>query len=167
MLHTIRRWATPILLAGAVSASFAFVACGDDDDDDAAPTTAHTNTTAAGSSTTAPTTALTTAPTTAPTAAPTTAPTTAPTQAAQAPSVRIADNSFQPGTLTVAPGTKVTWTWSGGNPHSVVGTFNGAAVSSPVMTGSGSFEFTFAAAGTFNYACGIHGDSMPGTVAVR
>ncbi|MGK2964472.1 MAG: cupredoxin domain-containing protein [Tepidiformaceae bacterium] len=160
MLRTIRRWATPIALLTALSASFAFVACsGDDDDDDDAPTAAATNTSAAGAPTTAPTRAATTATTTAPTVAPTTG--------AAALSVRVADNSFQPGTLTVPVGSKVTWTWSGGNPHSVVGTFNGAAVTSPTLTGSGTYEFTFAAAGTFQYTCGIHGDSMPGTVVVQ
>jgi plastocyanin len=87
--------------------------------------------------------------------------------AAAGSTVSIKDNSFDPGTLTVPPGTTVTWDWSGArNPHSVVGQF-GSAVDSGTKTGSGQFTFTFPSAGTFAYQCGIHGASMTGRVVVQ
>ena len=81
--------------------------------------------------------------------------------------VSIADNTFTPGTLTVAKGTTVTWQWGGKNSHSVVGTFDGQNVQSPTNTGSGTFSFTFNTPGTYNYHCGVHGTAMPGTIVVQ
>ncbi len=81
--------------------------------------------------------------------------------------VSISDNQFSPASLTVAKGAKVTWNWSGQNPHSVVGTFDGQNVQSPTNTGSGTFSFTFNTPGTYNYQCGVHGTAMPGTIIVQ
>ncbi len=86
---------------------------------------------------------------------------------ATAAAVTISDNRYTPATLTVAAGTKVTWTWSGNNPHSVTGKFNGQDVLSPTRQGSGSFDFTFDKAGTFAYQCGIHGAAMTATIVVQ
>ena len=82
-------------------------------------------------------------------------------------SIQVADNSFAPANLTVPKGTKVTWDWAGTNPHSVVGTWAGSAVQSAQQRGSGTFAFTFEAAGTFNYQCGVHGAAMAGKVTVK
>jgi plastocyanin len=81
--------------------------------------------------------------------------------------VQIGDNFFQPGTVTVKVGEKVTWSWSGAAPHSVLGTFDGKEVKSETKTGTGTFEFTFTKAGTFDYACGIHGPLMPGKIVIQ
>jgi plastocyanin len=81
--------------------------------------------------------------------------------------VSVADNTFSPGTLTVAKGTTVTWQWSGAAPHAVAGKFEGQDVKSPTLTGSGTFTFTFNTPGTYTYQCAIHGASMPGTIIVQ
>ncbi len=81
--------------------------------------------------------------------------------------VSISDNQFTPASLTVTRGSKVTWNWSGANPHSVVGTFDGQNVQSPTNTGSGTFTFTFSTPGTYKYQCGVHGAAMPGTIIVQ
>lgn len=132
------------------------VACGDDDDGDD-PTTAAT--TAAGSPAARTTTAAV-QPTT------TTAQPTATTAQSGAVTIRVEDNAFAPESRTVPVGTEVTWQWAGSNPHSVVGTFAGAAVSSPTQN-SGTFKFTFTSAGTFAYQCGVHGQTMSGTIVVQ
>lgn len=101
---------------------------------------------------------------------PTTGPqaTTAAPAAASAPgAIKIGDNFFQPATVTVKAGDKVTWTWGGGAPHAVVGKFDGKDVKSDTKTGSGTFEFTFTKAGTFDYQCGVHGPSMPGKITIQ
>ena len=88
--------------------------------------------------------------------------------AAQAATVAIADNSFTPARVTIATGGTVIWEWSGEFPHSVVGEFAGEPVESETLTGTGSsFSFTFEEAGTFSYQCGVHGDSMAGTVVIE
>lgn len=141
------------LLAGTALFSLAAAACGGNDG--STPSTA---------SSTGPT--LATAAPSASAGAAATA--TASSSTASAPTIRVADNSFSPATVTVAPGTTVTWDWIGTNaPHSVVGSFNGVQVKSETLTGNGQFSFTFSSAGTFEYVCGVHGASMPGRVVVR
>ena len=81
--------------------------------------------------------------------------------------VDIVDNAFTPGTLHIHAGATVTWTWKGQKTHSVVGTFDGQDYNSGDHTGAGfSATYTFAKAGTYQYVCGFHGGSMPGTVVV-
>jgi len=89
--------------------------------------------------------------------------------------VTVANNSFTPGDLTVKAGTSVTWNWStcsGGDgygngetcvAHSVV--FDDGTSSSVQSTGS--FTHQFAAAGTYNYHCSVHGAGMSGKVVVQ
>ena len=89
--------------------------------------------------------------------------------------VTVGNNVFSPAALTVAPGTRVTWTWNscvGGDgygvgqtctPHSV--TFDDTAGSS--TQGDGSYSRLFATAGTFNYHCAVHGAAMSGKVVVQ
>ena len=79
-------------------------------------------------------------------------------------SVRVNDNSFTPAATTVPRGTTVTWTWAGSNPHNV--TF-GTGTENSATQSSGTFARTFAAAGTYDYRCTVHGASMSGTVTVQ
>jgi len=81
--------------------------------------------------------------------------------------IQVGDNAFAPSNLTVPAGTKVTWAWEGKNPHSVVGSWQGAAVQSQQFSRTGSFEFSFDTAGTFAYECGVHGAAMAGKVTVK
>ena len=90
--------------------------------------------------------------------------------------VNLADQAFNPGTVTVPAGTTVTWQWPsscsdgyGGYytcpTHSVVFD-DGSNISSPTQS-SGTFTRTFSAAGTYKYHCAIHGTGMSGTVVVQ
>lgn len=68
--------------------------------------------------------------------------------------VLIQGNSFNPDTLTVKVGQKVTWTNNDSYAHTVTsdnGTFN-----SGNLAAGQSFSFTFDKVGTFSYHCSIH-----------
>ncbi len=79
--------------------------------------------------------------------------------------------AFNPKTINVRVGTKVTWTnnETSNVPHTVtsgsVGAPSGMFDSGTVNQG-GNYQFTFNTAGTFNYYCRIHGAAMTGTVTV-
>ena len=96
---------------------------------------------------------------------------TSPTSAGGLPSnlttVTVSDNSFSPANLQVPVGTNITWAWSGSNPHSVTGTFDGQEVNSPTLTGTGTFLQAFQKAGVFEYQCGVHGAAMAGKVTMQ
>ena len=90
--------------------------------------------------------------------------------------VNLADQAFNPATVTVPAGTTVTWQWPstcsdgyGGYytcpTHSVVFD-DGSNIQSPTQS-SGTFTRTFSSAGTFKYHCAIHGSGMSGTVVVQ
>jgi plastocyanin len=79
--------------------------------------------------------------------------------------ITIDNFTFTPGTITVAPGTRVVWLNRDDIPHLVVGKDNPGMKSEPLDTGN-SFAFTFAQPGTYHYFCGIH-PTMQGTVVVR
>lgn len=76
--------------------------------------------------------------------------------------VNVQDNQFVAATVRVRSGGTIRWTWQGSNPHNV--TFAGGPASSTQT--EGSFERTFATAGSFSYLCTVHGQSMSGTVTV-
>lgn len=82
--------------------------------------------------------------------------------------VRVADNFFEPATVTVtrANGTaQVVWNWSGGNQHNV--TFDVGPPHSATQI-SGSFSRDFSDPGSFTYICTVHGRAvMSGTVNVE
>ena len=87
-------------------------------------------------------------------------------EAATAPkgaTVKIANFEFGPTTITVPVGASVTWTNTDDDAHSVVAD-NKAFRSAPLDTGD-SYTFTFAAAGTYGYHCGLH-PQMVGKVVV-
>lgn len=77
--------------------------------------------------------------------------------------IDVNDNSYSPSATTVATGTTVTWTWKGVNRHSV--TFDDGATSATQT--SGTYQRTFASAGTYRYHCLVHGNAMSGSVKVQ
>jgi glucose/arabinose dehydrogenase len=77
--------------------------------------------------------------------------------------IEITNFSFQPGSITVSPGTVVTWVNNDPMEHTVTssdGTFN-----SGNMATGGRFNFTFTKQGKYQYQCLIH-PSMVGIVVV-
>jgi len=82
-----------------------------------------------------------------------------------AAAVEIGNFTFKTPTLTVKPGTTVTWTNGDDIPHTVVAkdlhTFR-----SKVLDTGDKFSFTFAKAGSFGYFCSLH-PHMTGTIIVK
>ena len=68
--------------------------------------------------------------------------------------VKIDNFSFTPQTLTVHPGTTVTWVNKDDVPHTVMSTDK--KFKSRVMDTDEKFSFTFTAPGTYNYFCSVH-----------
>lgn len=100
-------------------------------------------------------------PATAPAAAPSTSASATGTAAASA--VAIQNFAFAPKTLTVAPGTKVTWTNNDSTPHNVISTVSISLNSATTSTFASSnlnqgqtFSFTFTKKGVYFYECSIH-----------
>jgi len=90
-------------------------------------------------------------------------PTTAATGAAASSGVVILNFAFTPKTLTVSPGTTVTWTNNDSTPHNVISTaslsLNSATTSvfaSGTLSQGQTFSFTFAKKGIYFYECSIH-----------
>lgn len=79
--------------------------------------------------------------------------------------VDIKNFSFNPSTLTVKTGTKVTWTNNDGAPHTIVSDSNNL-FSSPTLFSGQSFSFIFTNSGGTNYHCGIH-PTMKGKIIVQ
>ncbi len=77
--------------------------------------------------------------------------------------VDIMNFRFAPRTLTIAVGTKVTWTNRDDVPHTIVSVDK--KFSSPVLDTDESFSQTFTNPGTFDYYCSMH-PQMTGTILV-
>jgi plastocyanin len=77
--------------------------------------------------------------------------------------VEMKDLAFNPASLTVPTGSKVTWTNNDTTAHTV--TFDDASADSGALEPLSTFDHTFATAGTFAYHCNIH-SFMHGTVSV-
>jgi len=89
------------------------------------------------------------------------------TKAAPAPAaaaIEIGNFTFKAPSLTVKPGTTVTWTNGDDIPHTVVS--KDGVFKSKVLDSGDKFSFTFARAGQFGYYCSIH-PHMTGTVIVK
>ena len=86
--------------------------------------------------------------------------------AAPAGTVTIDNFAFGPATLTVAPGTKVTWDNKDEEPHTVMSADGGMTFKSPALDTDEKFSFTFNKAGTYKYFCSIH-PHMVGTIVVK
>jgi len=92
------------------------------------------------------------------------APSPAPAPAASGNAVSISNFAFSPASITVPAGTKVTWTNNDSAPHTV--TSNTDAFESGSLSRGGTFSFTFAQKGTYEYHCSPH-PSMNGKVIVE
>lgn len=79
-------------------------------------------------------------------------------------SVSIANFAFSASTLTVASGTKVTWTNNDATTHTV--TADDGSFDSGNIAPGGTFSHTFTTAGTFPYHCKIH-STMTAKVVVN
>jgi plastocyanin len=77
--------------------------------------------------------------------------------------VKIDNFKFGPRTLTVATGTKVTWTNNDVVAHSV--NFSSGKINSKTLDQHGKFSHTFSTPGTYKYICAIH-PFMHGTIVV-
>jgi plastocyanin len=87
-------------------------------------------------------------------------------RAADAPATIVLAKEFMfaPASLTVTPGSTVTWTNSDDEPHTVVsesGLFRSGALDT-----NESFSYRFDKPGTYRYACSIH-PRMVGTIVVQ
>ena len=78
--------------------------------------------------------------------------------------VKIDNFSFGPQTLTVAPGTTVTWTNNDDVPHTVVS--DDKAFKSKALDTDDKFSYTFDKPGTYNYFCSVH-PKMTAKVVVK
>ncbi len=76
-------------------------------------------------------------------------------------SVRLADRTFSPGSVTIAAGGTVTWRNNDDRAH----TATGDAFDSGVMATGATYRKTFPSTGTFSFLCIIHPE-MTGTVTV-
>ena len=101
-----------------------------------------------------------------PTAAP---PSAAPASAAggggggTASAVTIQNFAFNPPTISVKVGAKVTWTNQDSTGYTV--TFDTGSDTSDTLANAATYDHTFATAGSFTYHCKIH-PTMKGTVTV-
>src|SRR3712207_1368977 len=77
--------------------------------------------------------------------------------------VYIRDFYFSPGSITVAPGTTVTWVNQGQAPHTA--THTGGAFDSGTLQPGQSYSYTFNQPGNYSYYCQIH-PNMTGAVVV-
>ena len=78
--------------------------------------------------------------------------------------VEITKFAFAPKEITIAPGTRITWTNRDEAPHTV--TSNDKSFASKGMDTDDKFEHTFAGEGDFGYICTVH-PFMTGVVHVR
>jgi plastocyanin len=93
------------------------------------------------------------------------APTVVPALAQNAGAVSIDNFTFNPPTLRVKAGTKVTWTNKDDIPHGIASSANTFARSQALDTNE-SFSFTFAKPGTYQYFCYLH-PHMVGSIVVE
>src|SRR5579884_471791 len=77
--------------------------------------------------------------------------------------VTIANFAFAPGSITVAPGTTVTWTNTDSVAHTV--TADDKSWGSGSLSKNATYSFSFTQPGTYTYHCSIHPD-MTGTIIV-
>jgi plastocyanin len=87
-----------------------------------------------------------------------------PHAATSAKAVKIINFAFQPKTITIAKGTKVTWTNGGSVIHTT--TSNTGLWDSGALAPGTAFAHVFKKAGTFKYRCTIHPTLMHGKILV-
>jgi len=86
------------------------------------------------------------------------------TAAATPTVVEIHNMKFNPPTLSIAAGTKVTWVNEDSSPHTV--TDKGKVFRSAGLDTKDSFSYTFESPGEFTYFCTIH-PMMVGKIVVK
>ena len=86
------------------------------------------------------------------------------TPAGETVTVRIDGMRFDPESITVKPGTTVTWVHGSQMPHTISGNADG--MRSGTLYNGQQYSHTFNAEGSYNYFCGLH-PSMTGTVVVE
>ncbi|WP_273732737.1 cupredoxin domain-containing protein [Mycolicibacterium septicum] len=91
------------------------------------------------------------------------APASTPVAPVAGTAVSIDNFAFAPAMLTVHRGDTVTWTNHDEEPHTVAA--EDGSFRSPGMDTNGTFSFTFANPGSYDYVCSIH-PVMHGTVVV-
>jgi plastocyanin len=79
--------------------------------------------------------------------------------------VSMKDIKFNPGTVTIKPGGKVTWTNDDSVGHDVTGDDFKSGDPGAIEGGS-TYSHTFQKAGTYDYVCSVH-PGMKGTVKVK
>src|SRR5215208_2484530 len=79
-------------------------------------------------------------------------------------SVDIGDNFFDPPDVAVEPGSTITWTNKGDEPHTV--TADDGSFDSERLNPGDSYTVAFGGQGTVTYHCEIHPDEMRGNVTV-
>jgi plastocyanin len=99
-----------------------------------------------------------------PAVSPTTASSSGPAAVVATNSVTIKNFAFNPSTIRVRPGAKVTWVNHDEDAHTVTFQSNLKVASNPLQ-GNQSYSYTFGAPGTYPYICSIH-PFMHGTVIV-
>lgn len=97
-----------------------------------------------------------------PTQTPTPPPT--PTPAPPVVNIQISNFKFDPGTVTIKAGTKVTWTQQDSVTHTVES--DTGLFISPDLSKGDTYSFTFTTPGTYTYHCSIH-PGMTGTIIVN
>lgn len=85
--------------------------------------------------------------------------------AASAGVVSIDNFTFTPQTVTVKPGTTITWTNKDDIPHGIASD-NNVFPRSKALDTDDSFSFTFTTPGTYKYFCYVH-PHMTGTIVVE
>ncbi|HLE47148.1 MAG TPA: plastocyanin/azurin family copper-binding protein [Candidatus Thermoplasmatota archaeon] len=80
----------------------------------------------------------------------------APPAADTGQAVAMKDIQFAPASLTVAKGTKVTWTNKDVTVHTVTSDETGGPLQSGNVAAGGKYSYTFSVAGTFKYHCTPH-----------
>jgi plastocyanin len=83
--------------------------------------------------------------------------------AAPSATVKIDNFTFMPQTLTVSPGTRVTWVNRDDSPHTATSTQK--VFASKALDTDDEFSFTFTKPGTYAYFCAIH-PHMTGRIIV-
>ena len=78
--------------------------------------------------------------------------------------VSIANFTFTPAEITIAPGESVTWTNDDGAPHGLV--YEDGAKGTDLLLPGASFSRQFDRPGTYDYSCAVH-PYMTGRVVVR
>jgi plastocyanin len=91
---------------------------------------------------------------------------TGPVARAAEAQVMIDNFSFSPAELTVAKGTRVTWTNRDDIPHTVTSRDDPRVLKSPALDTEDSFAVTLDTPGAYHYFCMLH-PHMQGTVIVR